>query len=63
MASKKKVDLSINDKLKVLEALETSGATIMKVTDQFNISKSYTKKNGEKPTKSGKKSLLPKFSH
>ena len=37
MASKKRVDLSIDDKLKVLVALQTPGATIMKVTNRFNI--------------------------
>ena len=37
MASKRRADLSIDDKLKVPEALETPGATIMKVADQFNI--------------------------
>ena len=38
MVSKKRVDLSIDDKLKVLEALETQGATTLKIVDQFNIS-------------------------
>ena len=37
MASKKRVDLSIDDKLKLLEALETPGGAIMKVTDQISI--------------------------
>ena len=37
MARKKRVDLSIDDKFKVLEALKTPGGTIMKVADQFNI--------------------------
>ena len=62
MASKKRVDLYIDNKLKVLEALKTPGATIMKVADQFNISKSYTREIG-KTRIIGKKSLLPKFPH
>ena len=33
MASKKRVDLSVNDKLKEVEALETPGTTIMEVVD------------------------------
>ena len=44
MVSKKRVDLSMDDKLKVLEALETSGATIMEVADQFNTSESQVKR-------------------
>ena len=33
MAGKKRVDLSVDDKFKEVEALETPGATIMKVVD------------------------------
>ena len=36
--------LAIDDELKVLEALETPGATIMKVADQLNIIKSHVRR-------------------
>ena len=40
MACKKRVDLSIDDKLKVLETLKTPGGAIMKVADHSDISAS-----------------------
>ncbi|GFR60964.1 tigger transposable element-derived protein 3-like [Elysia marginata] len=40
MACKKRVDLSFDVKLQVLDALENPGATMMKVAEKFNISKS-----------------------
>ena len=44
MASKKRVDVSTDDKLKVLESLDTREATIMKVADQSNTSKSQVRR-------------------
>lgn len=40
MACKTKVDLTFDDKIQVLEAIENTDATIMKATEKFNISKS-----------------------
>ena len=40
MARKKRVNMSIDDKLKVLEALVTPRGAIMKVADHCNISES-----------------------
>lgn len=48
MSSKKRVDLSFDNKIQGLEALENPGASSMKVAKQFKISKSQIGKNEKK---------------
>ena len=40
MSNKKRIDLSLEDKLKVIDELSKPGSTIMKVADMFGVSKS-----------------------